>query len=167
MSTLKIIRKDGHIVRIDADHFSLYQKHAWKIIHEGGDRYVLRKYFLSFHKLVLKSVKGFVIDHINRNPLDNRNCNLRLLTPAQNAFNTRPRATSKYSKYKGVSFCKDKSIKSVGKGKYWKAKISRGSLVRSKRFATELEAAQQYNEWAKELFGEFAYLNVLPESKSA
>jgi hypothetical protein len=45
------------------------------------------------------------IDHINGNPSDNRICNLRQATDAQNNQNkTKPLSTNKTSKYLGVSF---------------------------------------------------------------
>lgn len=40
------------------------------------------------HHLVLKPKKGFHIDHINRDKLDNRSCNLRWVTPSVNTKNS-------------------------------------------------------------------------------
>lgn len=41
------------------------------------------------HKIIMgKPPKGFVTDHINRNKLDNRRCNLRFLTYRMNTLNT-------------------------------------------------------------------------------
>lgn len=44
-----------------------------------------KKVFL--HRLITGAPDGLLVDHINHNPLDNRKCNLRLVTPAQNAQN--------------------------------------------------------------------------------
>ena len=41
----------------------------------------------TLHCMILKPVEGFVIDHINGNPLDNRKCNLRHLTHKNNIRN--------------------------------------------------------------------------------
>lgn len=42
---------------------------------------------IRLHRLILDCPKGFVIDHINRNPLDNRKCNLRIVTQDINMAN--------------------------------------------------------------------------------
>jgi len=39
------------------------------------------------HAVIGKPPKGYVVDHINRNPLDNRRENLRFVTVAENAWN--------------------------------------------------------------------------------
>ena len=47
-----------------------------------------------------------MIDHINRNPEDNRICNLRTASKSQNAANIDKPYTNNKTGYKGVSFCK-------------------------------------------------------------
>lgn len=113
-----------------------------------------------------KSIKGFLmhrqimgvtdpkilIDHINGDGLDNRRCNLRIVTSQQNQFNS----TSKGGRsiYKGVSFhIRDKK---------WYARITRDyKLITIGSFSNEVDAALAYNKKALELFGEFALLNVV------
>lgn len=61
--------------------------------------------FTYLHRLLIPCPKGLVIDHINRNKLDNQKSNLRAVTIAENIFNSK-----KYnegfatSKHKGVSY---------------------------------------------------------------
>ena len=93
------------------------------------------------------------VDHINRNGLDNRRCNLRLATPSQNQHNKVAYRNNK-SGYKGVSWHKG--------GRKWIAQIKCGEihkylgLYRSKE-----DAANAYNQAALWLHGEFAVLNSI------
>jgi len=41
----------------------------------------------SLARLLMQPEKGQIVDHINRNPHDNRRCNLRIVNPRQNALN--------------------------------------------------------------------------------
>lgn len=86
--------------------------------------------------------KNEVIDHINRNKIDNSFDNLRITTPKINACNTGKQVSSivKYtSKYKGVG---------KAKGRNWRAKIRKDSKeVTIGTFITELEAAQAYDNF--------------------
>lgn len=72
-----------------------------------------RKYAL--HRVIVARmlgrpmVAGEVVDHINGNPLDNRRCNLRAVTPTQNAQNRRLQRNNT-SGYRGVSFDKSRGV---------------------------------------------------------
>lgn len=93
-------------------------------------------------------------DHIDGNGLNNQRYNLRDCTHSQNSMNQRIRI-KKSSKFKGVSV----------KGKRWRAYIT----VKCIRYHigiydSEKIAALRYNQKAKELFGEFAKLNVVEET---
>lgn len=44
----------------------------------------------SIHASLLRVPKGKLVDHVNRNSLDNRRCNLRSATVSENALNRRP-----------------------------------------------------------------------------
>lgn len=95
----------------------------------------------------------FHVDHINHNKLDNRRCMLRVATGQQNSFNMR--------KFRGTSIYKGviKRFNSPG-CKPWEAKIQKdGKCIGLGRYLTEEDAARTYDEKAKELFGEFAWLN--------
>ena len=96
---------------------------------------------------------------IDHNGFNNTKANLRLCTPSQNNYNTRVRKTKRTSKYKGVSRHK--------KSKSYAARIRYvGKLYDLGLFADEVEAAKAYDKKARELFGEFAYLNF-PEAPSS
>lgn len=72
------------------------------------------------------------VDHINRDRLDNRRSNLRVVTGAQNSQNVPARGGS--SNYRGVSWCKNR--------KQWLAVVYHGRLHRLGYFDDEEEAAR-------------------------
>jgi hypothetical protein len=93
-----------------------------------------------------------VVDHINGNGLDNRRCNLRICTPAQNGLNSRPRVDGK-SRFKGV----------FPHGDRWRAKVGGRHLG---LFDDEVEAAKARDRLARKLHGKFARLNFPPQNPS-
>jgi hypothetical protein len=91
-----------------------------------------------------------VIDHINRNGLDNRRANLRLATVTQNAWNSKKRNSR--SGYKGVWFAAEKGL--------WRAAIvNEGRKIHLGYFKDKTAAARKYDEAAKKYRGQFALLN--------
>ncbi len=141
---------------VDAEDYEQLCKYKWYAQRVGKNYYARnrrRHGLVSMHRVIMKAPKGLVVDHINHNTLDNRRKNLRLCTWAQNNQNRRPsKRKNKLSKYKGVSFDK-------------KRKVYRVLIWHNKKqyflgtFKDEKEAAKAYDKKAKELFGEFAYLN--------
>lgn len=59
------------------------------------------------HRMIMDCPNGMQVDHINGNTLDNRKCNLRIVTNQQNSMNSRKPSTNK-SGYKGVYFNKQR-----------------------------------------------------------
>jgi hypothetical protein len=91
------------------------------------------------------------IDHINNNPLDNRKCNLRIVTPQQNNMN-RKSVKNTTSKYIGVSFDK--------KTNKWKATIRIDcKYIFLGYFDDEIEAAKSRDIATKQYYGENGNLN--------
>ena len=153
----------GKFAIIDAADYDRVKDFKWCTVQKDSTFYAktLRTNgsHLSLHRLITNAPKHLVVDHINHNGLDNRKTNLRLCTPAQNQQNARPR-TGGTSRHKGVHWDKrrKKYIVQVGH--------------RSKRynlggFENEDDAGRAYDKKAKELFGEFAYLNFPPSLRAS
>lgn len=105
------------------------------------------------HRVIMGDVEGKFVDHINHNGLDNRKANLRFATAQQNTWNKRKQKGNYSSQYKGVHWVKSE--------KNWRALITcNKKMIYIGRFDDETAAAMAYDEKAKELFGEYASLNL-------
>lgn len=103
------------------------------------------------HRLAWLYVYGIhpvgVIDHANRNGLDNSIRNLRLTSQVMNAGNAKIRRDNR-SGFRGVSFCKQTQK--------WRAQLRFGKCsVNIGRFATKDEARAAYEQAAGDRFGDF------------
>lgn len=88
--TLRNVKQDivGYCI-IDEDDFNLISQYKWFLNRNG---YCVSKNInyhdnIPIHKIILSYSNDKMCDHINNNKLDNRKCNLRIVTPHQNAMN--------------------------------------------------------------------------------
>jgi hypothetical protein len=154
---------EGEWTIVEAGDYYRLSKFKWYVNGTGKKLYAvrsvktgpLRTRMTSLHREIMNPPDGLVVDHRNRNSLDNRRANLRLATYAENNVNKQKRRNS-VSRYIGV--CLEKR---TGR---WEARIwQQGKGIRLGRFNNEIEAAKAYDEAAKRYRGEFACLNF-PES---
>ncbi|TXH18923.1 MAG: hypothetical protein E6R03_01310 [Hyphomicrobiaceae bacterium] len=100
---VEITLNDGSISIIDDEDYDLVKNRNWT--HSNG--YVIscaypEKGTIYMHRLINKTPNGMSTDHINGNKLDNRKCNLRTCTHAENRRNNKIQTNNK-SGYTGVS----------------------------------------------------------------
>lgn len=84
------VRKAGEIVAwatIDADNFEQFSQWRWSLSSKG---YAMCSGSTSMHRLVLGRRKGDPgdVDHVNRDKMDNRRVNLRVVTHSENLQNS-------------------------------------------------------------------------------
>ena len=154
----------GYFAQVDDEDFEWLSQWKWQasvdkrnvyaittIKNEHGKRKTVR-----MHRLILGvNDPKILIDHWFQNGLDNQRKNLRTCTLSQNQMNRKRQMGS--SRFKGVSWNKTK--------KRWCAHITlEGRLKSIGHFTNERLAAERYDEFAREHFGQFASLNFLNES---
>lgn len=133
-------------VYIDLEDVESVSKIFWHVCFMYKDYYSVvgwdksKKYEVLLHRYLLNAPKDKMVDHINRNPLDNRRCNLRLVDNSANQHNKTLLCTSTQH-YKGVR------LRPHGR---WQARI----MVNKKpisigHFATEEEAVKAREEFCK------------------
>jgi len=95
------------IVKIDIDDVDNLKDYKWHITRRGYCEGRVCSNNIKMHRFLLNAQKGQIIDHINRDKLDNRKHNLRFVTPKENSLNT----TKQESQL--LYFCDLKSGKTV------------------------------------------------------
>jgi len=118
------------------------KKYKWNLSN-GYVRNVKSK--ISLHELIMKKRVGYEIDHIDRNPLNNKNNNLRMVTRSQNNMNR--------------SIQKNNISGIVGIGWYynrWVTSIKRNNKsIYLGRFKNLKDAISVRQKAEKEYFGEY------------
>jgi len=156
MKTINLI--PGKVALVDdADYDWVNQKPWHAQINHCGIFYAVSSYRKEkMHRVIMGLQKDDKrqVDHINHDGLDNRRCNLRICTNAQNCMNGKHKGGS--SKYKGVTY--------HSKSGKWQAQIEiNNKHIRLGSHNTENEAATAYNNAAIKYFGEFARINVIED----
>ena len=152
-------KNKGMTALVDDEDFEYLSQFRWYADIQRGSHYAMRwarlengKYSNNLmHRELVKCGNGLIIDHIDGNGLNNQKSNLRTCTHSQNLRNTKPKRHGN-SKYKGVSWNKSHGV--------FVAKILiNGKNTYIKQSQNEIEVAKAYDKKAKEIFGEFAWLN--------
>jgi hypothetical protein len=151
----------GKFAIVDGEDYEELSQHKWYGTEKGYATTLVFNAGVAVRmnrKILGLTDRSMVSDHINRNKLDNRKCNLRAVTPQQNNMNTPPQTTNTTG-FKGVY-----EAKYVDGTPYYIAQIRfNGEQYYLGAYVTAKEAAHAYDNKAREHFGEFAYLNFPDE----
>ncbi len=139
--------RGGFVAKVSDEDFAFVSRFSWSKNKSGyAERSVCYKKLL-MHQMLVDCKRGFFVDHIDGDRLNNTMENLRIVTPTQNQRNSRPR---RGKKYKGIA-------KTSGG---WAAKINfNRNPIHLGTFFTEEAAARAYDRKAHELDPEFSRLN--------
>lgn len=154
---IKLFGKSGKNAFVSSSSLNDLFEHQWYYAKTGYPIAFTNEHpnGIHMHRYLYKdySLNGYVIDHINRNRLDNRMENLRICTPQENSYNrTKPKNAK--NNYKGVYLNKKTGL--------WDASISKDGIKHIlKDFVLEQDAAAAYDLMAEELFGNFAGKNLI------
>lgn len=137
--------------RLKAFRYYLHKKgYAYRFDMTSGTRKAVY-----LHHDVIGKQEGKVVDHINGVKLDNRKSNLRHISNKENIWKAE-KVRESSSEYKGVCWIKS--------SKAWLSAIRyNGKQIRIGLFHDEKVAAYAYNCYAKNLYGQYAYENDVPE----
>lgn len=149
---ISVINKNGGrdgAIRADTNHFEKLSQYEWMINAAGYAWSKVNNKLISMHRLIMDAPDGLVVDHINHNRLDNRECNLRVCTHQQNVWNSKVRTTNT-SGYTGVSWSST--------NKRWVANITvNGKPIRLGQYKDIDDAIAARKSAEAKYFGEFAY----------
>lgn len=149
----KVKLSQNKLTLVENNDFKKVNQYKWFYQHGYAATHQVDGKFIYLHRFLLDATKGDIVDHINRNKLDNRRSNLRFITQSQNVFNSKILTTNK-SGYRGVYYKKD--------AKKWCARIEIAKKLHYLGyFNNPKEAAAAYNQKGLAELGIYAFQNVI------
>lgn len=143
--------KKGFVALVDDMDYPYLSCFSWYLLKGPKTFYAHNPDIGSMHQLIIPIDMPLMIDHIDRNGLNNQRSNLRICTRQQNAWNQEKKRPGT-SKYKGVYF---DSVRSK-----WMCRMRINGITKNLgRFENEEDAAKTYDKHALLHFGEFSCLN--------
>lgn len=146
----KIELTRGYSAIVDENSPQLEFKWCAQVLVRGHVYAVRRKNgkYICLHREVMNAKPGEIVDHINRDTLDNRLCNLRLVSLSENLANSKLRRNNTTG-HRGVQFSKH--------AKKWNVRIYKNrKLVFHKYFDTKEEAIKAHREAMLKFYGDVA-----------
>lgn len=160
---------DGKFAAVDDEDYDYLIQWEWFVVIAKSTCYASRiedGKRISMHRAIMNPTSKKLVDHKDRNGLNNQKSNLRVCTHSQNQYN-KTSVFNSSSKYLGVSVLNQRNPHDKKVYKYWRAQINNrlGHTHIISKFPYnewgEIEAAIAYNEAAKYYYGEFANLNII------
>ncbi len=145
---------DGYYAYVDAADYEWLSRWTWHLYGGYAARYRSGKY-VYLHREIMKPPRGMIVDHKNRNKLDDTRDNLRNATRAENMRN-KGKQHGASSRFTGVSYNK-------ARHKYLAQIRYKGRAYGLGLYVEEIDAAKAYDLAAVALFGEFARVNFPEE----
>lgn len=147
------------VVLVDDDDFEFLSRFRWRLHNRGYAFTGPRTLFM--HRLILGARRGEQVDHVNRDPRDNRRANLRRCDQAQNMANSRHPIGR--NGFRGVL----RLPRGPNCPRFLARLRVRGRVVRGGVYTTPEAAARAYDELARQHNGEFARLNFPRDNEQA
>lgn len=136
---IKLTGKLPGIALVSLKDFDLVSHFCWHKIPSGYATGSVNGKMVRLHRFIMDAKKDQVVDHINRNKLDNRRENLRICTQLQNSQN-KSISKNKSSKYRGVFYIKSNK-------KYRASFTYNKKYIHIGEFITEIEAAMAFDKY--------------------
>ena len=131
--------------KIDIDDVDRVKNYKWSLSSSGYIDNIKTR--ISLHRFIMNCPEGKVVDHINRDKLDNRKCNLRICSQSQNSMN-KCKQSNNTSGYTGVYWDK--------KSSKWQSKIKINGKSINLGYYDDLEEAIKVRKQAEiKYFGEY------------
>jgi hypothetical protein len=148
----------GYIALVDDEDYDYLMQWKWHYMQGYAKTFdkVNKTGKIAMHRLLLEANSGEIVDHVNRNKLDNSKTNLRKSDCVGNARNRDKYSMETSSKYKGVFYDK-KRRKYTGN-----ITVESGNTKYLGHYLLETDVAFYYNQYAIKYFGDYAVLNELP-----
>lgn len=145
----------GKVAIVDDEDYEELAKHKWRFDGRYATTVVKgSQYKIYMHRLIINASKGELVDHKNRDRLDNRRDNLRIASYRENSANCKLHSHNT-SGYKGV-------YRFTRGNKRWRAAVTfNDKQISLGYYDNPIDAAKAYNKKALELFGDYARINII------